>query len=233
MLGKRFSGEAYIQRSLQAYRNALEETPKQTNPLDWAAIHHNMAIALLALGDHKSGTSQHYEQAVQSCRRALQIRTRHRLPYQWALTSEVLGQALMGLYWIKKETALVEEAVSTFEDAEEEISIEGGVVNWARLQGNLAGALAYLGTEKKDKELLCAALDKSISAWDVFFTEAPAHAPRHAQNVAYVMACLMATFEREVYQECFAKHEEGLKRVEMPPELVPPEFGNIREPKEE
>ena len=60
------------------------------------ATQNNLGTALATLGERESGTKR-LEQAVKAFLAALEVRTRKRVPLQWAATQNNLGNALQTL----------------------------------------------------------------------------------------------------------------------------------------
>ena len=71
---------------------------------------------LRALGERESGTAR-LEEAVAAYRAALQETTRERVPLQWAVTQNNLGNALRALGERESGTAHLEEAVAALRAA--------------------------------------------------------------------------------------------------------------------
>ena len=78
-------------------------------------------------------------------RAALKERTRERVPLQWALTQNDLGNALLALGERETGTARLEEAVTAYRAALEERARERVPLDWALTQNNLGIALEALG----------------------------------------------------------------------------------------
>ena len=95
-LGERESGTARLEEAVAAYRDALQERPRDRVPLQWAQTQNNLGLALETLGARESGTAR-LEEAVAAYRDALQERPRDRVPLQWAQTQNNLGDALATL----------------------------------------------------------------------------------------------------------------------------------------
>ena len=74
-------------------------------------------------------------------RDALKERTRERVPLDWAMTQNNLGNALRTLGERESGTARLEEAVAAYRDALEEWTRERVPLDWAMTQNNLGNAL--------------------------------------------------------------------------------------------
>jgi tetratricopeptide (TPR) repeat protein len=128
--------------ALIALRRKLLDTASSDDELGIA--HDNLGTALSSLGDRESGTAR-LEEAVAAYRRALEERTRERVPLDWATTQNNLGLALWRLGQRESRTARLEEAVSAFRGALEETRRDQAPRDWAMTQVNLGCALATLG----------------------------------------------------------------------------------------
>ena len=74
-------------------------------------------------------------------RAALQEWTRDRVPLDWAMTQNNLGNALRRLGERESGTARLEEAVTAYRAALEEMTRERVPLDWAMTQNNLGNAL--------------------------------------------------------------------------------------------
>ena len=93
------------------------------------------------LGERESGTAR-LEEAVAAYRAALEERTRERVPLDWAMTQNNLGNALRALGERESGTARLEEAVAAYRAALEERTRERVPLDWATTQNNLGNALS-------------------------------------------------------------------------------------------
>ena len=92
-------------------------------------------------GERESGTAR-LEEAVAAYRAALEERTRERVPLDWAMTQNNLGNALQTLGERESGTARLEEAVAAYRAALEERTRERVPLDWAMTQNNLGNALS-------------------------------------------------------------------------------------------
>ena len=83
--------------------------------LDWAMAQGNLGNALARLGERDN--SDRLEEAVACYRGALGVCTRERAPMQWAMTRSNLACALLRLGERNEDTAQLELAVATYNDA--------------------------------------------------------------------------------------------------------------------
>jgi tetratricopeptide (TPR) repeat protein len=95
----------------------------------------------------ESGTAR-LEEAVKAYRAALEERTRERVPLDWAMTQNNLGNALQALGWRESGTARLEEAVVALRAALEEQLRDSVPLDWAYSQHNLANALSLVAERR-------------------------------------------------------------------------------------
>ncbi|HKO08855.1 MAG TPA: tetratricopeptide repeat protein, partial [Alphaproteobacteria bacterium] len=95
------------------------------------------------------GDSRWLEKAVAAYRAALEVRTRERVPLQWAMTQNNLGTALRTLGEREERTALLEEAVAAYRAALEVYTRERMPLQWGETQNNLGAALWALGEREE------------------------------------------------------------------------------------
>src|SRR4051812_42207964 len=95
-------------------------------------------------GQRENGTERLFE-AVEAYRRALEERTRERVPLDWAMTQNNLGPALLTLGQRENGTERLFEAVEAYRNALEEWTRERVPLQWATTQNNLGTALLTLG----------------------------------------------------------------------------------------
>ena len=89
-----------------------------------------------ALGERESGTAR-LDEAVAAYREALKERTRERVPLDWAMTQNNLGNALTKLGERESGTARLDEAVAAYREALKERTRERVPLDWAATQNNL------------------------------------------------------------------------------------------------
>jgi tetratricopeptide (TPR) repeat protein len=122
--------------------------------------HHDLGVALRALGERESGTAR-LEEAIAAFRDALKERTRKGVPLGWAATQNNLGNALSILGARESGTARLEQAVVAYRDALKELTRERVPLDWAMTQNNLGNALSRLGA----RESGMARLEQAVAAY--------------------------------------------------------------------
>ncbi|GLR89448.1 tetratricopeptide repeat protein [Bradyrhizobium iriomotense] len=111
------------------------------------------ARALYRQGD-EFGDNDALLLAIERYRRLVALRTRERVPLDWARTQNNLGNALQTLGARERGTAKLEEAVAAYREALKEWTREREPLNWARTQNNLGNALGSLGEREGSTEKL-------------------------------------------------------------------------------
>jgi tetratricopeptide (TPR) repeat protein len=101
------------------------------------------ATALYRLGDAR-GDNAALRSAIEVFRDALEKRTRERVPLDWAMTQNNLGNALATLGQRENGTERLLEAVVAYRDALEERTRERVPLQWAMTQNNLGTAQTLL-----------------------------------------------------------------------------------------
>ncbi len=102
------------------------------------------AMALQSIGE-QSGDSETLRKAIAAYREALNEYTRKRVPLEWAMTQNNLGNALSILGEREKGTARLAEAVTAYREALTEYTHKRVPLDWAMTQNNLGNALSTLG----------------------------------------------------------------------------------------
>ena len=88
------------------------------------------------------------------------------MPLDWALTQMNLGNALRVLGSRESGTVRLEEAVTAYRGALEEMTRDRVPPQWALTQMNLGSALSMLGS----RESGTARLEEAVTAWDACLT---------------------------------------------------------------
>jgi tetratricopeptide (TPR) repeat protein len=160
-LGARESGPARLEEAVSAYREALKETTREREPLDWAGTQMNLGSALAMLGERENGTAR-LTKAVATYREALKENTRELdEPLLWAKTQNNLGNALAMLGERENGTARLTKAVATYREALKENTRARVPLEWARTQMNLGRALKLLG----EREGGTTRLEEAVAAY--------------------------------------------------------------------
>jgi tetratricopeptide (TPR) repeat protein len=135
-----------------------------------AGLWHALALAASVLGDQK-GESAWLQDAVAAYRAALEVWTRERIPLQWAMAQNNLGNALGTLGARENGTERLLQAVDAFHAALEVRTRERVPLDWAMTQNNLGNALRTLGAREDGTERLLQAVDAFHAALEVWTRE--------------------------------------------------------------
>jgi len=106
--------------------------------------------------------------AIVAHREALKERTCKRLPYDWAMTQNNLGNALRTLGAREKGPANLKEALASYEEALKEFNPTRFPRDWAMTQFNLAIAFLTIGQRTHDRIVLENALTSADAALAVY-----------------------------------------------------------------
>ncbi len=157
------SGEALaeIMAPLGAKLRPLAENPPAGFSDDTKAqLWHAYATGEARLGEER-GDNARLETAIRFFRRVLDAWTRERVPLDWAMTQNDLGNALMRFGEREAGEARLEEAVSAYREALKERTRERVPLDRAMTQNNLGNALRSLG----EREAGEARLEEAVAAF--------------------------------------------------------------------
>ena len=166
-LSDKFGGMKFLLPAVEAYKAALEATPRETAPEDWGLAQNNLGTALATLGGI-SGDVPRLQEAADAFRTLLEVRTREATPAGWALTQANLGNSLEKIGRITGNVPCLEEAVEAFKAALEVRSREAMPSDWAGSQSDLGLALETLGRVTGDVPRLENAVQAYKAALSVF-----------------------------------------------------------------
>ena len=145
----------------------IERTRKVLNfeALSWDADTRAKVRLLLAYGlqiyGEQTGIREPLEEAVTTLQETLKEYTHERVPLDWAMTQNNLGNALGALGQWEADTARLEAAVAAFQEALKEYTRERVPLDWAMTQNNLGSALGALG----QREAGTARLEAAVAAF--------------------------------------------------------------------
>ncbi|MGI8989263.1 MAG: tetratricopeptide repeat protein, partial [Bryobacteraceae bacterium] len=179
---------------------------------DRAYLFFSYALIKSVIGE-QSGQSVDLEEAVAAYRDALKEWTRERVPLDWAMAQNNLGNALLCLGERESGTEKLEEAVAAYREALNVWTRERVPLNWAMTQNNLGSALLSLGERESGTEKL----EEAIAA----FREALKEGTRERVPLAWATtqnnlgSALSSLGERESgtekLEEAVAAYREALK----------------------
>jgi tetratricopeptide (TPR) repeat protein len=153
----------YLVATLRPVARRLERIvrspPSGMSTSGMADVRFAFAQAMSTIGE-QAGDNLALEQAVAAYRAVLAEYTRDRVPLQWAMTQNNLGNALATLGERESGTARLERAVAAYRAALEEWTRDRVPLQWAMTQNNLGNALAMLG----ERESGTARLEEAVMA---------------------------------------------------------------------
>jgi tetratricopeptide (TPR) repeat protein len=141
-------------------RRLLEAPPPTLSEVALATLQFFYALAALRL-DEQRGENIWLTRACEAFRTVLNTWTRERVPLDWAMTQNNLGNALRRLGDRERDTARLEEAVAACRAALKEHTRERVPLQWAMTQNNLGNALSTLGERENDT----ARLEEAVTAF--------------------------------------------------------------------
>jgi tetratricopeptide (TPR) repeat protein len=154
------------------------------------SLWHALGVAARVLGE-QSGESELLKQAVEAYRAALEVRTRERVPLDWAQTQNNLGLALFTLGEREDGNARLEEAVAALRAALEVRTRERMPLDWAMTQNNLGSALRILGEREDGTVRLEQAVAACRAALEVYTRErVPLHWATAQNNLGHALSTL-------------------------------------------
>ncbi|MBI3898435.1 MAG: tetratricopeptide repeat protein [Gammaproteobacteria bacterium] len=115
------------------------------------------AYSLVLYGDRQVGNDA-LTQAISVFQQALELLSRERVPVQWAMIQNDLGNVLCTLGERERDTANLEAAVTVYRLALQVYTREHVPLDWAMTQNNLGNALKTLGQRERDTANLEAAV---------------------------------------------------------------------------
>ncbi len=166
MIGQQTGESSRLEKAVDAYKMALDELSRDSDPLRWAATQNDLGIALQALGE-RVGSTMHLENAIRAFKLALEEREPERDPLDWATTQNNLGFALQTLGERESGAARLEEAVAAYQLALRERTRTRAPLDWAETQNNLGAALKSLG----ERESGTARLEEAVAAYRLALEE--------------------------------------------------------------
>jgi tetratricopeptide (TPR) repeat protein len=138
-------------------RALVQSKQGEWNPETLAGVRFALATALWDFGE-QSGTSEPLDESIELYRKVLDQWTRARVPIQWGLTQNRLGNALArrGEQEDTREAGipLLQAAVVAYGEALQEYTREGAPRDWAGIQINLGNALDTFGERERDRAKL-------------------------------------------------------------------------------
>jgi hypothetical protein len=150
------------------------------------------ALVQATLGEQAADAAR-LEEAIAAFRAALEEQTRARVPLEWAMMQNNLGNALTSLGQRETGTARLEEAVAAYRAALEERTRARVPLAWATTESNLGNALTSLGQRETGITRLQEAVAAYRSALEIFNKgSSPYYQSLTNRNLAKASALLSA-----------------------------------------
>ena len=102
------------------------------------------------------------QEAIGILREVLEVRTRQRVPLEWAATEANIGNTLLTIGRQTSGTTETQEAVVAYRQTLQEVTRENSPATWALIQNNLGDALSVLGSKEHNSDRL----SEAIAAFD-------------------------------------------------------------------
>ncbi len=177
-IGDQKGDKALFHEAFDAYRSALNEWTKETNPTQWAITHQNLGDALGDLARIEGGTTL-IEDSISAQRKALTVLSRDTDPYKWARAQHSLCIALRRLAVRETDASQTEnhknsatESETTCRAAIEIVAKENDPGSLAPLQGNLGATLILVGRRSGNLEKFKEGIDNLQAALKVITRKA-------------------------------------------------------------
>jgi tetratricopeptide (TPR) repeat protein len=176
-LGERETETKNLEKSVIAYRKALQELSYEHVPLLWALAQSNLGTALTLLGEQEIKLSIKFgnifggrvagknklKKSIVAFKEALNGWQRERVPLDWAKAKNNLGITLDILGKYENGTQKLEEAIIVYREALEEWTREKVPLDWAAIQNNLGLVLTTLGERENGTYRLEEAIVEVVS----------------------------------------------------------------------
>src|SRR5208282_1270555 len=166
---QRENGLSHLEEAITAFRNSLEELPRDRLPLHWANTQHDFSTALARFGEQEDGT-EYLLQALSAVNSALEVWTYEDFPFFWALGQNTLGWILIRLGERETDTSILrlESAVGACRKSLQVQTRDALPFQWALTQNTLAIAHYRLGQACMDIVHFNEAATAFSSALDVW-----------------------------------------------------------------
>lgn len=142
--GQGARGITSITEAIDAYAIVSQHLTRQEDPEGWGMVQHNQGAALYLLStktDDPMRRSESLTEAVQTFRKALEVRQRDIAPKLWAMTLQNLAVALKELGQVTSGSngrKLIDEALTSLKDSLLVRTYDANAMEWAMTQENIA-----------------------------------------------------------------------------------------------
>lgn len=137
-----------LEDAVEELRALVASSDRVSEPYAWAAVHHNLGLALVRLGE-VARDSDDLRAAIASFRRASEVYTRRAGKLRWAATQIGLGASLQTLGEQLSQRQELEEAITTFRAVVNELDPNQSKELRIMVMLNLSTALRALGEREQ------------------------------------------------------------------------------------
>lgn len=148
-IGEHERGTARLEEAEAAFREAIKQSPRESDPVLWAGRENNIASALVDIGKHKNDSAL-IEQGAAGFREILKIYTQKSQPDDWAMAQYNLAITLATVSERRNRPDVLAPAIAAAREAEKGYTRESDPLDWAMVKTALGMALDDLGRSKQD-----------------------------------------------------------------------------------
>ncbi len=134
----------YLGKAVKSFHRALQYTPVETAPVDYATLQTHLGTAYWSLAQHTQEAT-HLHRAIAAYQEALRQAPPQRMPQTYAQLQNNLGIALWSLARHERPIFLLEQAIAAYKSALAHRTLESDPVSCAATHNNLATAYWDLG----------------------------------------------------------------------------------------
>ncbi|NJL49581.1 MAG: tetratricopeptide repeat protein, partial [Leptolyngbyaceae cyanobacterium SM2_5_2] len=169
-----------LQQSMRAYYQALQHTPAETAPLNYANLQNSLGAVHWRLSQHER-PPYHLHQAITAYGEALRYRSPQAAPQEYAMLQNNLGIAYWSLAQHERPVFLLEQAIAAYQLALAYRTVATAPAGCASTYNNLGTAywdLAQQQTQQPERRLdtlrqAVAAYEAALSAADRALQQSP------------------------------------------------------------
>ncbi|PHR60990.1 MAG: hypothetical protein COA43_04925 [Robiginitomaculum sp.] len=164
--GSSLGSKDIIERALSALEQSLTERDEEKNSLGWAQTKHNVALALLKIGE-LTAKDAYLIDAVSSCHAALQIRKIDIYPDLWVASRTLSADIFCALGIMQNDNKWIEQARTEYSVVSQFYLENSQQRMHALIQNRIATALFHEGTILNNPTLLEQAITKHKEQLDI------------------------------------------------------------------
>ena len=168
-----------LEQAVEAYQHALEHSPAERSPLDYANLQNSLGAIHWQLAQHyqaqRPQAQHHLAQAIQAYTDALRYHTAEAAPLDYAMIQNNLGIAYWSLAQHQQPAFLLERAIAAYQAALTYRTLAAAPAGCAATANNLGTAywdLAQQGAIAADQRITI--LNQAVAAYETALTAAEA-----------------------------------------------------------